>query len=209
MPPKQSQSIIHEYSSAYTNLQAGKRALIDVGIDRVLMNRYIIDAASDTGACDDQSVVATVSLEKVEAGDRSEDKVQYCRDELARLVALQEEVNTLQRVARENGINAALLTIVGQAANQSPQDHGASVIRQLNLLLNDDDSSAAAAEKTHANPAPAASTEDAANDEASSDIEPLTTPQQVTRALKEHWRPVLTDALFCLLASFFAIKLVS
>ncbi len=206
MPSAQSQSLIHEYSSVYTNLQAGKRDLIGTGIDRLLLNRYIIDAAADTGEVDNSAVLASVSLDKVSAGDSASDKQQYCRGELIRLVSLQEELNTMQRVAREKGISSSLLTIVGQAAIQSPDDHGASVIRQLNHLLNDDDSPPV---QPVSQPESKLTVDAAANDAAGSDAQRMTAVQQLTVSVIEHWRPLLVDGMFCLLASFFAIKLVS
>jgi len=103
MPSPQKSSLITEYSSAFTSLQAGKRHLIQCGADA--------------------------------EGDTEEQRAAYCDNALKQLIALQEEVAMLQKSARESGISGGLLTIVGQAASQSPDDNGASVLRQLGELV--------------------------------------------------------------------------
>ncbi len=212
MSAAQSQSLIHDYSMVFTTLQVGKRALIELGADRVLMNRFIVDAADSTGSMDDSDVLATINLEKVPVEGSEQERRLYCQSELARLVELQEEINTLQLVAREKGISAGVLTIIGQAANQSPDDYGASVIKQLNHLLNDGDESGAVTDSAVASMTPASpvtTQEHAANDAATRDFHRLSSLQQLGVAMRTHWRPLLVDATVCILASFFAINLVT
>jgi len=116
------------------------------------------------------------------------------------------KITTLQKVARENGISSGLLNVVGHAARQSPDDHGASVIRQLHLLMHDEaDDSAASIQSVSAKPV---TDEFAANDAASSDFERLTSLQKIGALTQENWRPLLVDGAICLVLSFLAINLV-
>lgn len=217
MPAAQSPTLIHQYSSVYTRLQAGKRELIGFGIDRVMVNRYILDSADSTSQTDPEPVLATIDLEKVTEGDNYEQKKNYCQQLLASLIGMQEEVNTLQKVAREKGVGAGLLAIVGQASVQSPKDYGASVIRQLDQLLNGIEGST---DKTDVTKIPSGETlvsdtvdvlnEDAAaNDPATLDFERLSVLQKIKATFFEHKSAIMMDVLVCFLASCLAIKLVS
>lgn len=212
MSSAQGQSLIHEYTMVFTSLHVGKRALIEFGADRVLLNRFIVDAASTTGSADDADVLASISLEKVPGDGSEQERLLFCQSELTQLVEMQEEINTLQKVAREKGISPGVLTIIGQAANQSPDDHGASVIKHLNHLLNDNDETGAVAlapQAASTEPVLVQTPESAANDAASEDFERLSSLQQLGATMREHWKPLLVDATVCILASFFAINLVT
>lgn len=219
MPAAQSPSLIQEYSTVYTQLQQGKRELIGFGADRVLVNRYVLDAAESTNPSDPEPVLGSVSIDKVTEGDSTAERMQYCRQTLAGLVGMQEEVNTLQKVAREKGISAGLLTIVGQASVHSPEDNGASVISQLNQLLNPSDGDAEAStqagtlavskDNTVAISAADTTIDSAANDALSVDIEHLTTLQKISTTLIEHKTALIVDVVVCFFASCLAISLVS
>lgn len=220
MSAAQSPTLLHEYSTVYTHLQQGKRELIAYGVERVLLNRFVLDSADSTTAIDPEPVMATINPAKVTIGETNGERLQYCRAQLDELVGMQEEVNTLQKVAREKGISAGLLTIVGQASVQSPDDHGASVIRQLNQLLNDPDGDKA---KTAGTTRPAvesdiatvslakdsAAAQEAANDANTLDFERMTTLQKITATMFEHKQALMVDVAVCLFASCLAIKLVS
>jgi len=65
MPSPQNSSLINEYSSVFTSLQAGKKQLIQWGAQSVVLNRYIVDAAGSTAACDPGVVIQTIDLTKV------------------------------------------------------------------------------------------------------------------------------------------------
>ena len=91
-------SLIQEYTALVTSLQNGKTSLIDCGIDRVLLNRYIVDAASTTGSLDYESLLDTIDLGKVEHGSDNSEKLSHCASTLVDLVKLQEEITTLQKV---------------------------------------------------------------------------------------------------------------
>lgn len=207
MPAARSPSLIHDYSTLVTSLHDGKRALIDCGVDRVQLNRYVVDAAATTGQLDSSPILDSIDPAKVSQGDDLPAKREYCRQTLAQLVEIQEEITTLQKVARENGISTGLLNIVGQAANQSPDDHGASVIRQLHHLLNDDDSADTSlpSSSTSVNSVPDSF---AANDSIDNQFERLSSLQKITALLREHWKPLLLDGVVCLLMSCVAINLV-
>lgn len=225
MPAAQSPSLIHEYSTVFTRLQQGKRELIEFGADRVLVNRYIVDAAESTNPTDPEPVLDTVSIDKVTQGDSAAERMHYCRQALAELVELQEEVNTLQKVAREKGISAGLLTIVGQASVQSPEDNGASVIHQLNQLLNETEKdtpeastlntvdSSKITEKSivisDSESLVENATEHAANDSQTLDFERLTTLQKIIVTMREHKSALIVDVVVCFFASCLAINLVS
>ena len=216
----QSPTLLHEYSTIYTHLTHGKRELIGFGMERVLLNRFVLDSADSTNTIDPSPVLATVNPAKVTVGETKDERIQYCRAQLVELVGMQEEVNTLQKVAREKGISAGLLTIIGQASVQSPDDNGASVIRQLNQLLNAPGGDAA---NTPATTTPAkeldvmtvsvpddtAAAQDAANDANTLDYERMTTLQKITATMLEHKRALMVDMAVCLFASCLAIKLVS
>lgn len=206
MAAAQCPSLIQDYTTLVTSLQNGKVALIECGIDRVLLNRYIVDAATTTGHLDSEFLLDTIDLNKVEDAGDHKDRRRHCGETLVELVKLQEEITTLQKVARENGISGGLLNVVGQAAKQSPDDHGASVIRQLHLLLNDEsDSGVAATQATNADSVPDTF---AANDAASNEFERLSYLQKLAVAIRDNWRPLLADGVICLLMSCLAINLV-
>ena len=199
-------TLIQEYTTLVTSLQQGKSELIECGVDRVQLNRYIIDAAATTGQLDNDYLIDTIDLEKVENGSETDDKRVYCRETLNDLVKLQEEISTVQKVARENGISGGLLNVVGQAAKQSPDDHGASVIRQIHLLLNDEaDSPPVPSQATDPQSVPDTH---AANDAATSDYERLSALQKLAVSLRQHWKPLLVDGVICLVMSCLAINLV-
>jgi len=206
MAAAQCPSLIQDYTTLVTSLQNGKVFLIDSGVDRVQLNRYIVDAATTTGQIDHEFLLDTIDLEKVDYAGGARDKRKYCEEMLLDLVRLQEEMTTLQKVARENGISGGLLNVVGQAARQSPDDHGASVIRQLYLLLNDEaDSRAVSTTATNAESVPDAF---AANDAASNEFERLSPLHKLVVSIQQNWRPLLVDGVICLLMSCLAINLV-
>ena len=214
MAEAQSLPLLSQYSDAFTRLHEGKKHCMDYGMERVALNRYIVDAATSTSQHDPSALLSMVDVELVDEGDSPAEKQQHCRDYLARLVALQEEVNTLQKVAREKGIAGGLLNIVGQASIQSPDDRGASVIHQLSALMDDGKKTPSAAivdgvavvEKSAAAPA----SQSAANDILLPDEPPQ--PEGITallRVAQQDWKSLTVDVLFCLAASFVAINLVS
>ena len=235
MPSPQNSSLISEYSSAFTSLQAGKRQLIQWGAEAVLLNRYIVDAAGSTGESDPTPVLQSINLAKVSEGDSEQQRVSYCQNALKQLVSLQEEVVVLQKSARESGISAGLLTIVGQAASQSPDDNGASVLRQLGELVDaeqgtdgddeaasdieQDNTQSASGQTSQSSEIQLAKPEDlsdkieldgaVANDIDTLDFERLTPLQQLGVTIREHWRPLLMDASVCVVATGIAISLVN
>lgn len=209
MAAAQSPSLIHQYSSVYTRLQEGKRELIGFGMDRVLLNRFITDSAETTSQANPEPVLATVNPDSVSEGQTSEEKIAYCRQQLNVLIGMQEEVNTLQKVARESGIGAGLLTIVGQASVQSPNDNGASVIQQLNVLLNGSDGSAGTQTQVMNTVEESATIDTAANNPAAIDFDRLSALQKLVATVLEHKSAIGVDVLVCFIASCLAIKLVS
>jgi len=133
----------------------------------------------------------------------------------------------LQKSAKESGIGAGLLTIVGQAATQSPNDNGASVLRQLGELVGEDQSSdvenkpavnatsSMLATDVAVTPVPEDISDNidlqgaVANDIDTFDFERLTPLQQLTATMREHWRPLMIDASVCVVATCIAITLVN
>lgn len=209
MAAAQCPSLIQDYTSLVTSLHDGKLTLIGCGIDKVGLNRYIIDAAVTTGQLDPQSLLDTIDLERVEYEGTHQQKRTHCADLLTELVKMQEEITTLQKVARESGISGGLLSVVGQAARQSPDDHGASVIRQLHLLLNDaEDGDSVSAAPTNAANTSAVPDTFAANDAATGDLDRLSSMQKLTQLIRHNWKPLLIDGAVCLVMSCLAINLV-
>ena len=198
--------LLSQYSDVFTRLHEGRLQCARYGIDKVALNRFIIDSAESTATGDPSGLISMVDPDKVEGDDNVEEKLARCEREVLELVALQEEVNTLQKVAREKGISGGLLRIVGQASIQSPSDNGASVIHQLSALMGGDTITANAA------PAPGNEVTEsvaAANDEEESaehDTGEFTRWQQM---LKDNWQTIGIDVLVCLAASLFAVRLVS
>ena len=207
MAAAQCPSLIQDYTTLVTSLQNGKVSLIDCGIDRVQLNRYIVDSAATTGQVDDAALLDTIDLQKVEHEGSNQEKRKHCADTLADLVRLQEEITTLQKVARENGISGGLLNVVGQAARQSPDDHGASVIRQLHLLLNEE-AEGSVPPSQQATDAETIPDTFAANDASGRDFERLSGLQKVAVVLRENWKPLAVDGAVVLLMSCLAINLV-
>ena len=119
MASSESPTLIDEYSQTFTTLHVGKRELIGWGADAVTLNRFIVDAAGETGQTDPKTVLQSIDISKVPHGDSDVARAQYCETALKKLISLQEEVTVLQKSAREKGISGGLLTIIGQAANQS------------------------------------------------------------------------------------------
>jgi len=204
----ESPSLIHEYSQIFTDLQNGKRTLIKWGVDAVLLNRYIVDAAESTGETDSESVIRTIDLTKVTSGDSEQQRLEHCQQQLSTLVTLQEQVKVLQKSAGEMGISGGLLTIVGQAAVQSPHDNGSSVLRQLGELVGDESSGGKEVSQegsmvgTEAAPEEAAIHKMAANDAV--DVE----PGGYRRVLSDHWASFLFDAGVCAVATSIALSLI-
>ena len=200
-----------------------------------MLNRYIVDAAGSTGESDPTPVLQSINLAKVSEGDSEQQRVSYCQNALKQLVSLQEEVVVLQKSARESGISAGLLTIVGQAASQSPDDNGASVLRQLGELVDaeqgtdgddeaasdieQDNTQSASGQTSQSSEIQLAKPEDlsdkieldgaVANDIDTLDFERLTPLQQLGVTIREHWRPLLMDASVCVVATGIAISLVN
>lgn len=214
----QNTSLIHDYSQAFTRLQAGKKELIQSGVDAVRLNRFIVDAADTTAEIDPEPILSSVDLERVATEGNFEERRTYCRTALDALVALQKEVAVLQKSATEKGVSAGLLTIIGQAANQSPADNGASVLRQLSELVSDDSpgstdqtstvakANAAANESIESAEPDQAGEEFAPSDDRDSDQSGLTS---VTSVIAEQWQPILVDVLVCTIATCLAIGLVN
>lgn len=229
MASSESPSIIEEYSQTFTSLQAGKKELIQWGAEAVALNRFIIDSADETGETDTQSVLQAIDISQVPHGDNEKERYEYCDNALKKLISLQEEVSVLQKSAREKGISGGLLTIIGQAANQSPGDNGASVLRQLSELVGGDpvnttQSGAVQATTDQSSPnqsrtdlknkktedaAAISLAENAANDIDRFDLERMTGIQLAAHTLREHWKPLVIDASVCAVAASIAISLIN
>lgn len=228
MASPQSTSLIQEYSHAFTSLQSGKRELIQWGAEPVVLNRYIVDAAESTAESDPQAVLRSIDLSKVTDGDTQKEREAYCEKALKNLVALQEEAAVLQKSARESGISAGLLTIIGQAAIQSPEDNGASVLRQLSELVDDeaasggketgkvlslekldDESSDTISENKSEVQEIELDTVVAANDVDRLDFERMTVLQKLSLLVREQWRSLLFDTSASLIAVCIAISLIN
>lgn len=234
MASSESPSIIEEYSQTFTSLQAGKKELIQWGAEAVALNRFIIDSADETGETDTQSVLQAIDISQVPHGDNEKERYEYCDNALKKLISLQEEVSVLQKSAREKGISGGLLTIIGQAANQSPGDNGASVLRQLSELVGgdpDNTTQSGAVQATTEQSSPNQSrtdqsrtdlknkktedaaaislAENAANDIDRFDLERMTGMQLAAHTLREHWKPLVIDASVCAVAASIAISLIN
>lgn len=212
MAEAQSLPLLSQYSDVFTRLHDGKKRCMDYGMDRVALNRYVVDSATSTAHADPTALISMVDLELVEEGDSNTEKEQHCRDTLVELTSLQEEVNTLQKVAREKGIAGGLLNIVGQASIQSPDDHGASVIHQLSALMDDGKPGPAAAIVDGvpvATSTPESVQQSAANDALQQQDAAPGGITALLRLAQQDWKSLTVDVLFCLAASFFAISLVS
>jgi len=212
MASSESPTLIQEYSQVFTTLHAGKRQLIQWGADAVTLNRYIIDAARATGETNPQPVLQTIDISQVTEGETEQERTRYCSDTLKNLISLQEQVSVLQKSARESGISGGLLTIIGQAANQSPDDHGASVLKQLSELVGNKDTKDATDTKTESPKADVVADvlvqESAANDVDRLDDERRTALQQLAFAVRKHWLSLLVDATVCSAVTAVAISLV-
>lgn len=204
MAEAQSLPLISQYSDVFTRLHEGRLECVSYGMNRVVLNRFILDAAESTATPDDNELISMVDPDKVDGDGSVEQKRLRCSEKLMELVALQEEVNTLQKAAREKGLSGGLLTIVGQASIQSPDDHGASVIHQLSALMG-------GTEK--ANRSGPGNDVDSIIAAANDDQEPLAESDsrlnQMTALLCDNWQPLSVDIMVCLVASVFAISLVS
>ena len=236
MASPQSSTLIQDFSEAFTSLHSGKRELIQWGANAVQLNRFVVDAAGTTGTLDPDAVLHSIDYSLVTHGDSSEEKLTYCRTALNRLIALQEEIVVLRKTAGEFGVSAGLLTIIGQAANQSPDGDGASVLKQLSELLEDEPRdgdtekppvSKSQVEKSEEENNPAGKSvaiepvkknqltddiplnEEAANDVETHDFERLTTLQKLALHVTEQWQPLLIDVCVCAVASGVAIRLVN
>ncbi len=218
MASAQKSSLIDDYSRTFTTLQSGKKELIQWGVDPVILNRYIIDAAGSTNENDPQPVLRSIDLNKVVAGDSELECMEHCEAALKRLISLQEEITVLQKSARESGISAGLLTIIGQAANQSPGDNGASVLKQLSDLVAPDSEaateSALAPVSDSSNTIESQASEIAVDDVAANDFDlledaRLTGLQKLSKMVREHWKSLLVDASASAVAACLAISLIS
>lgn len=212
----ESPSILEEYSQSFTRLQAGKRELIKYGADAVRLNRFIIDTAGATGQADTAPVLQGIDVNKVTQGNTDAERRDYCETALKKLVALQEEVVVLQKSAREAGISGGLLTIVGQAACQSPEDNGASVLRQLSELVfgqesekQESESSDQTASTMSLSCVATSVEEHAANDIEQPEQVQVTGFQQLVYTLANHWRSLVVDASVCAIAAGIAISLIN
>ncbi len=225
MASPQSSSLIQDYSQAFITLQAGKREMIQWGAEPVILNRYVVDAAGSTSECDPQSVLQGIDPSKVPQGESERECLDHCKQALKRLVSLQEEVVVLQKTARESGISAGLLTIIGQAATQSPGDNGASVLKQLSELVTDDDpetnlpsnstAETVVSDRVADRPLIDGEASDivleevAANDIDRLDFQRLTGLQKITSVMREQWQSILVDASACMVAACIAISLIN
>jgi len=208
----QNTSLIQEYSQAFTRLQAGKKELIKSGVDAVRLNRFIVDAADTSAEIDPEPILSSVDLERVSKEGDYDVRRTHCRTTLDALVALQKEVVVLQKSATEKGVSAGLLTIIGQAANQSPADNGASVLRQLSELVSDDEPESASVEtNTAANESTAAPEANTSINDSGDEVpENLAAVQSsFLSAIAQHWQPILFDMLVCTVATCLAISLVN
>ena len=207
MASSESPNLIEEYSQTFTSLQAGKKELIQWGADALVLNRFIVDAAGETGESDAKSVLQTIDISQVPHGDSEAARTEYCNTALKKLISLQEEVSVLQKSAREKGISGGLLAIIGQAANQSPDDNGASVLRQLShLVSNDSESTAETSKETVTDDSPG---ETAADDIERHDSEPTTRLQRAGQTVREHWKALVVDVSVCTIAACIAIGLIN
>lgn len=212
-------SIIEQYSQAFTRLQTGKRELIQWGAEAVQLNRFIVDEAENTGQSDPAPVLHGIDLSKVTFGETESDRMAYCETSLNDLVSLQENLFVLQKTAREKGISGGLLTIIGQAASQSPEDNGASVLRQLTDLVQGDDhtnvQSSSPAMTDTPEPVNAATLDtatleiNAANDIDRHDGDRMTGLQVLSHTVLNHWKPLVLDATVCAIATCIAISLIN
>ncbi len=201
-------SIIEEYSQLFTGLQAGKRELIQYGADAVSLNRYIVDAAGATESIDDSAALQDIDVSKVPHGDTDNERSVYCRTALGRLVSCQEQIAVLQKSAREMGISGGLLTIVGQAASQSPEDNGASVLRQLSELVGCEDTQKPDTASLEQNDSLSLEG-NAANDLGPSDAVQTRGLPLLLSTIKNHWRPLAVDAVVSAIAACIAISLIN
>ena len=218
MAPSASPTLIDEYSQTFTSLQAGKKELIQWGADAVALNRFIVDAATESGQSDTNTVLQSIDISRVPHGDTPAARTEYCDTALKKLISLQEQVTVLQKSAREKGISGGLLTIIGQAANQSPDDNGASVLRQLSELVGpESDNATQNSNEISTQPVPVTGVtpEDSdANDigelDAESTVpEPSVGIQRVVQTMRDHWKPLVIDVSVCAIASGIAISLVN
>ncbi len=212
MAQAQSLPLLSQYSDVFTRLHAGRHACAHYGMNRVVLNRFIVDSAESTTPQDPNELISMVDPDKIEGDGTPEQKLEQCKTELLELVALQEEVNTLQKVAREKGIAGGLLNIVGQASIQSPADHGASVIHQLSVLMGGTVKSEPGEQAT-----PASIEESEVVDAANDDMDKLALPAEslpgklnaMVVLLNDNWQMIAVDVAVCFAASIFAIGLVS
>lgn len=213
MSEAHSMPLLSQYSDVFTRLHEGKLMCIRYGMERVALNRFILDSANSTTAVDSSALLSMVDPDLVSDEGSVEDRLAQCRDELSHLVSLQEEVNTLQKVAKEKGITGNYLNIVGQASIQSPEDHGASVIHQLSALMGGGQPAADdAAVTTAAGKADFTKKNDAANDEqeiAGVDAEQSGMWNRFRELIGDQWPSLGVDVMVCFIASIFAIRLVS
>jgi len=207
----ESPSILEGYSQSFTSLQAGKRELVQYGADAVSLNRFIIDAAGATGQADTRPVLQRIDIDKVPHGDNDAERRDYCEVALKKLVALQEEVTVLQKSAREAGMSGGLLTIIGQAACQSPEDNGASVLRQLSELVNGQEPETSDHAASLVSPSHVATSVDvcAANDIDQVDHVQTTGLQNLLHTMAKHWKSLVVDASVCVIATGIAISLIN
>ncbi len=213
MALSESTSLIDEYSKTFTSLHAGKRELIGWGADAVTLNRFIVDAANETGQVDTKSVLQSIDISKVPHGISNTARADYCETALKKLISLQEEVTVLQKSAREKGISGGLLTIIGQAANQSPDDNGASVLRHLSELVSPEP--VTPAEKSNEVDMVAVADnglspgESAANEIDPLDLQQIAGTKPLLQMMKECWKPLVIDVGVCIIASGIAISLIN
>lgn len=209
MAQAQSLPLLSQYSDVFTRLHEGRLQCVHCGMNRVLLNRYIVDSAESTTPLDPAELLSMVDPEKVEGDGAADEKLLQCKDQLRELISLQEEVNTLQKVAREKGITGGFLNIVGQASIQSPADHGASVIHQLSALMGGSES--ADNSSVPVEPGTTGQSE-AANDEGKETLcveEDVGLMIRLREMVLSNWQMIGVDVLVCFFASLFAIGLVS
>ena len=221
MASSESPNIIEEYSQTFTSLQSGKKELIKWGADAVILNRFIVDSAGETGESDTQTVLQSIDISQVTHGDTEAARTEYCNAALKKLISLHEQVVVLQKSAREKGISGGLLTIIGQAANQSPDDNGASVLRQLSQLVSSDSDNTAekpvemtadAVPRTQPEVQPEVQIEKQIGEPVANDIEPQETTSGLQRVFviaREHWKPLVIDVSVCTVAAGIAISLIN
>lgn len=207
--------LLSQYSDTFTRLHEGKLSCVELGMQGPALNRFVLDAARSTSTLDVTPLLSMVDPDKVEGYDTIDAKMRFCETRLRELVSLQEEVNTLQKVARQKGIAGGLLNIVGHASIQSPHDHGASVIHQLSALMGapevkktsaddvTDDSRAVTIETQGEMPVLTA-----ANDAEDLPAESDSFVVEIVQTLQQNWQALSVDVAVCAVASFFAIGLV-